>query len=88
MPKINFSLKDLNKLVERKISVKKLSELIHFAKGELEAYDKKTDEVLVSLDDTNLPYLWSVEGIARLFRGVLGVKKGMPEIKVKKGNYS
>lgn len=87
MPKINFSLKDLNKLVGRKITVKKLSELIHFAKGELEAYDKKTDEVLVSLDDTNLPYIWSVEGIARLFRGVLGVKKGIPKIEVRKGNY-
>jgi phenylalanyl-tRNA synthetase beta chain len=87
MPKISFSLKDLNKLVGRSISVKRLDELIHFAKGELEAYDKKTGEALVSLDDTNLPYLWSVEGLARLFRGVLGVQKGMPGIKVKKGKY-
>lgn len=87
MPNISFSLKDLNKLVGRNISVEHLSELIHFAKGELEAYDKKTHEVVVSLDDTNLPYLWSVEGLARLFRGVLGVHKGIPKIKVNKGNY-
>lgn len=88
MPNISFSLKDLNNLVGRNISVKRLSELIHFAKGELESYDKKTHEAVVSLDDTNLPYLWSVEGLARLFRGFFGIQKGVPEIKAEKGNYN
>ncbi len=87
MPNISFSLNDLNKMVGRKISIKELEELIHFAKGELEAYDKKTDEAIVSLDDTNLPYLWSLEGIARLFKGVLGIQKGIPDIKIGNGKY-
>lgn len=41
----------------------------------------------MELDDTNLPYLWSIEGVARLFRGALGLQKGIPKIKVSKGNY-
>jgi len=34
-----------------------------------------------------LPYLWSVEGAARLIRGVLGKSKGIPKIEIKKSGY-
>lgn len=88
MPTITFQLNDLNALVGKKISEKVLEELMsYYAKGELEAYDKKTDEATVSLDDTNQPALWSVEGLARLFRQVLGVQKGVPEMHVTKEGY-
>ncbi|MBI2574661.1 phenylalanine--tRNA ligase subunit beta [Candidatus Woesearchaeota archaeon] len=91
MPTISFSLKDLQQLVDKKQRVKitpeSLVELAHYCKGELEGYDKRADEVSIELDDTNLPYLWSVEGIARLFRGVFGLQRGVQEIKVEKGNY-
>jgi phenylalanyl-tRNA synthetase beta chain len=88
MPTITFQLNDLNVLVGKKLSEKELEELMSFyAKGELESYDKKTDEATVSLDDTNQPSLWSVEGIARLFRQVLGMQKGIPKLEIKKSNY-
>ena len=86
MPTITFSLKDLQHLVGKKISTAELENLLHFAKGEFEGYSKTTDEVTVSLDDTNLPYLWSVEGIARLLKGVLGSGR-QEKIKVEKSGY-
>ncbi|MFH1181846.1 MAG: phenylalanine--tRNA ligase subunit beta [Candidatus Woesearchaeota archaeon] len=88
MPKITFQLNDLNALVGKKISEEELEEMMsYYAKGELESYDEKTDEVIVSLDDTNQPALWSVEGLARLFRHVLGLQKGIPEMQVTKEGY-
>ncbi|MBI2133248.1 phenylalanine--tRNA ligase subunit beta [Candidatus Woesearchaeota archaeon] len=72
----------------RRISETSLEEMATYCKGELGRYDKKTDEVTFELDDTNLPYLWSVEGIARLLRGILGVQRGLQEIKVSRGKYS
>ncbi len=87
MPTITFSLKDLQDLVGKKITPAELDEVAEYLKGECEKYDKSTDEVTVSLDDTNLPYLWSVEGIARLLRGVYGLESGIPKINIKKGEY-
>ena len=86
MPTINFSLNDLQKLVGRKIKISELSELLSFCKAELENYDEKEDVATVGLNDTNLPYLWSVEGIAKVLKGILGVEKGIPLIKIKKGD--
>lgn len=86
MPTITFSFKDLQKLVGKKISIEELSKFIEYGKGELKSYDEE-DEVTVDFDDTNLPYLWSVEGIARLIKGIVGKEKGIPELKIEKGNY-
>ena len=87
MPTIIFSLKDLQKLVGKNISVDDIQELAHYGKGDLESYDKETDEVKIDFGDTNLPYLWSIEGFARLIKGFLGIQKGIPEIKLHKGPY-
>ncbi len=54
--------KDLKNLVGKDIKIEELGKLLVYGKGELETYDEKTDEVCVSFEDTNLPYLWSVEG--------------------------
>ena len=75
MPTITFSIDDLNKLVGEKLDDKKLTWLLDCAKAELDA--KLNTEATVKFNDTNLPYLWSVEGLARLFRGLLG-KKQLP----------
>ncbi len=75
MPTITFSLEDLNKLVGEKLDDKKLTWLLDCAKAELDA--KLNTEATVKFNDTNLPYLWGVEGLARLFRGLLG-KKQLP----------
>jgi len=87
MPTITFSLKDIQKLVGKNLTIEELSALLEFGKCELEDYQKDEDEVTVSLGDTNLPYLWSVEGIARMIKGILGKEKGCPKLKTAKGPY-
>ena len=87
MPTITFSLKDLQNLVDKKLTIIELQELAHYGKGDFEEYDKESDEVKIDFGDTNLPYLWSVEGFARLVKGVLGIQKGIPDIKINKGAY-
>src|SRR3989338_3544394 len=87
MPTITFSLKDLQHLTGKKITAEELHELAHYGKGDFEGYDKETDEVKIDFGDTNLPYLWSVEGFARFLKGILGLQKGIPEIKINKGEY-
>ncbi|MBI4439284.1 phenylalanine--tRNA ligase subunit beta [Candidatus Woesearchaeota archaeon] len=82
MPTISFSLKDLQLLIGKKITPAELENLAHYCKAELQKHDKTTDEAFIELDDTNLPYLWSVEGVARLLKGVLGTRKGLYEPKV------
>ncbi len=87
MPTINFSLKDLEKLVGKKLSIEEVSKLVESGKGDLESYNREEDEITVDFGDTNLPYLWSVEGVARLIKGILGLQKGIPKIEIKKGDY-
>src|SRR3989338_3389092 len=88
MPNISFSYNDFQKLLGRKLPVEEFKELsLLYAKAEVESYDAKSGEIKVALDDTNLTYLWCVEGLARLFRGVLGVEKGMPKLKVGSSSY-
>ena len=82
MPTITFSLKDLQHLVGKRLSLEELEELSYDAKGKLEGYDKEIDEVRIDFGDTNLPYLWSVEGFARFCKGILGIEKGIPAIKI------
>ncbi|MBI4448697.1 phenylalanine--tRNA ligase subunit beta [Candidatus Woesearchaeota archaeon] len=76
MPTIYCSLTDLCKLTRRSLSIKAVEELLEYAKAEIESYDGK-DSMRVKFEDTNQPHLWSTEGIARLFRGALGVEKGL-----------
>lgn len=88
MPTITFSFKDLQHLIGKKITIEEVQELAHYGKGDFESYDTETDEIKIDFGDTNLPYLWSVEGFARLIKGILGIQKGIPQIKVNKGAYN
>ncbi len=87
MPTITFSLKDLQNLVGKKLKIDDVMDLAYYGKGDFESYDEETDEVKIDFGDTNLPYLWSAEGFARLIKGVLGLQKGIPRIKLNKGDY-
>ena len=87
MPTITFSLKDLQNLVGKNLSIEEVQELAHYGKGDFENYDEETDEVKIDFGDTNLPYLWSVEGFARLIKGIIGIQKGIPKIKISKSDY-
>ncbi len=85
MPTITFSLKDFQQLLGKKISENDLIEVLEYCKGEVKSITG--DEVSVELKDTNFPYTWSVEGLARLCKGVLKLEKGIPRIKIHKSNY-
>jgi len=83
MPTIEFSLKDLENLLGRKIDIDELrNNGILFVKGEIE--EENEDVIKVDIKDTNRPDLWSVEGIARELRGHYKIKEGLPEFKIKK----
>jgi len=79
MPTISFTPADLYHLIGQRLTEAKLKFLVESVKGELESVLSR--EITVKLNDTNLPYLWSVEGLARAFRGLLGKKKGIPKVK-------
>lgn len=85
MPTINFSLKDLKKLTGKKISKDEFGKFLQYGKGEIDRI--KGDEVIASFGDTNLPYLWSIEGVAKLIKNVSGKEKGISKINVRKSNY-
>ena len=87
MATITFSLTDLQKLIGKKISIEDLEDLLIYAKAEVDSYDKEKDEVTADFGDTNLPYLWSVEGVARLLKGILNKEKGLPKLKINKSDY-
>ncbi|MDP7180328.1 MAG: phenylalanine--tRNA ligase subunit beta [Candidatus Woesearchaeota archaeon] len=87
MPTITFSLTDLQNIVGKKLSVEEVGDYAHLGKGDFEGYDKETDEIKIDFGDTNLPYLWSVEGFARLIKSILGKTKGIPKIKINKSDY-
>ncbi|HLD88713.1 MAG TPA: phenylalanine--tRNA ligase subunit beta [Candidatus Nanoarchaeia archaeon] len=87
MPTIKFSFADLRNLVGKSFSLEELERYLSYGKGELDSYDEKSDEVSVSFGDTNLPYLWSVEGVSILIKGILGLETGLKNLDVKKGSY-
>lgn len=87
MPTIEFSLRDLEKLIGKKIGLEDLkNEGILFVKGEV---DENLGEILkVTIKDINRPDLWSVEGIARELRGHYRIEEGLPKFSVKKSGLT
>src|SRR3972149_1871345 len=86
MPSISFSFEDLCKLVGKKLGEGDLVVLLDRAKAELDS--KLTSEITVKYNDTNQPYLWSVEGLARHFKASLGKQKGVSQLKLEKSDLS
>ncbi|MFA5072527.1 MAG: phenylalanine--tRNA ligase subunit beta [Nitrospirota bacterium] len=75
MPTIDIKKRDLDKLIEKKLSLDALEKYLMLAKAELKEYTAETDDLKVELSDSNRPDLWSSEGIARQIRIALK-KKG------------
>jgi phenylalanyl-tRNA synthetase beta chain len=85
MPTVEFSLKDLQKLLGVEIPYEELEERgILFAKGEIESFFD--GQLRVDIKDTNRPDLWSVEGIARELKGHYGIEEGLPNYEVKESD--
>ena len=83
MVTIDVSKKDLEKLVGKQFTVPELEKTLLFTKGEIDGIDG--DKLKLDIKDTNRPDLWSVEGAARELRARLGLEKGLPKLKAKKG---
>jgi len=87
MPKIDFSLKDLQRLLRTDITYDELKERgILFVKGEIEGLQEEV--ISADIKDTNRPDLWSAEGIARELQSHYGVREGLPEFKMGRSGIS
>ncbi|MBI4019581.1 MAG: phenylalanine--tRNA ligase subunit beta [Candidatus Aenigmarchaeota archaeon] len=75
MPTIEVSRKILEKLAGRKIT----EDMLDRVKGEIE--EENEGAIKLEIGDTNRPDLWSVEGVARVYR-----ERGMPKLKLKKSD--
>ena len=71
---ISIDLHDLETLVGRKLGIDELRELIKFAKIEIDKVEGEKVELEVTHDR---PDHFSVEGISRTFKGILGIEVGL-----------
>jgi phenylalanyl-tRNA synthetase beta chain len=86
MPNVTVNLKDMQKLVGKKLSMEEFREAVLFAKGEVDAVQGQ--EVTVDMKDTNRPDLLSAEGLAREIRSRLTKDRGVPKYRVRKSSVS
>jgi len=88
VPTISFAFSDFQALLGKRITPEQFEDLLAlYVKAEVENYDKQSGEVNIKLDDTNLPYLWCPEGIARCLKNALGMQKGIARLDVKASSY-
>ncbi len=84
MAVISFERKDFNNLMGKNYTVKELEEKLPLLGFAWEG--NKEDELSVELEP-NHPEMLCPEGIARMFAGKEGMKKGLPEYNVNKSDY-
>ncbi len=84
MPIISFQKWDLERLVGTSLSNDDLKKIFTRLKGELEKIEGETVELEVTHDR---PDMFSVEGIARVIKGLLDIELGSPKIDVRYETY-
>lgn len=85
MPTIDISLKDLNSLVKKELTQKRLEEeAVLLVKGEIDKVEG--DKVTITCADSNRPDLWSTEGIARALRPYYTEEKWLQKYTVLQSN--
>ena len=79
MPTIELIFEDLQSLVGKNLpsDIMALNDIFSFIKGEVESLED--DKITLEIKDGNRLDLWSVEGIARALRGVLGLEEGLKD---------
>ena len=77
MPVIEVLYSDLENLLNTDLPSDRetLNDILAYVKGEVERW--QGDEISIEIKDGNRPDIWSVEGIARELRGVLGIEEGL-----------
>ena len=68
-------------------TVEKLDDLFSYAKCEIEEHDLDDDLIKVDCKTSNRPDCWSVEGLTREVKGILGGYEGLPEISADPSGY-
>jgi phenylalanyl-tRNA synthetase beta chain len=81
MPTVEVVFDDLQRLVGKSLpkDIDALNQILSYVKGEVESFE---EQVKIEIKDGNRPDLWTVEGIARELRGVLGVEDGLKDYSV------
>jgi len=85
MPSITFSEKDLFKLVGKTIPEAELTTILESAKAEIES--RENGKITLKFNDTNLPYLWSIEGVARFIRLFKNLQSSPAKLKLEEKSY-
>lgn len=86
MPTIEVSHKDLTRLLGKDVTIEELEDLIFHIKGEID--EVSGDTIKIEIKDTNRPDLWSVEGVVRELKGILGIETGIPSYHINKGDFT
>ncbi len=84
MPVISFQKWDLERLVGKPLSREDLERIFSRLKGELERIEGDTVELEVTHDR---PDMFSVEGIARVVKGLLDIEIGAPKLDIRYETY-
>ena len=84
MPTIRVKRKDLFDLVGKTLDRSELEDILFMLKSELEDWG---EELEISVDDSERPDLWSVEGLARAIRLYLGLQRGAPTYEIFPSSY-
>lgn len=82
MPTIEVEWEDLENLLGIRLprKLEELNDLLSFVKGEVKHVTNR--EIQIDIKDSNRADLWSVEGIARALKGVLGLERGLKRYEV------
>jgi phenylalanyl-tRNA synthetase beta chain len=81
VPTIDLDYAEFEKMLGMNMNkdLEKINEVLAFAKGEVKLFDEKTSTMSVEIKDTNRADLWSIEGLVRTLRLLLGLDKGLKQ---------
>ncbi|MCG3217539.1 MAG: phenylalanine--tRNA ligase subunit beta [Candidatus Heimdallarchaeota archaeon] len=68
-------------------SIDELDHLFSFAKCEIEDHDLSDDVIKIDCKTSNRPDVWSVEGLTREVKGILGLENGLADISAEPSGY-
>ncbi|MCK4952987.1 phenylalanine--tRNA ligase subunit beta [Candidatus Bathyarchaeota archaeon] len=83
MPTIEIDYQDFQNLlgIDLPKEPEKLDDILSYVKGEVKLL--KDNELHIELQDTFRPDLWCVEGLVRVLKGYLNIKRGLKKYQVK-----
>jgi phenylalanyl-tRNA synthetase beta chain len=77
MPTFSFSLSHFKKYIPKELSLDEIANLLEYCKCEIK--EIKNDEIIVEVTPDRVDH-FSIEGLIRSIRGLLGIEKGLVKI--------